>query len=153
MGSIPVRVTKTPAFVKRQALFLVSRAVWVESTGIEQLVPAVLRPGRQKRPCGAFLERGRFPVRVTKTPAFVKRQAFFLYHALCKFKKHKTTFSLQNWRCGGRERPPYNARQMLCKRWRNIFFDSLSRGHKPPAVLMWTFQFFCLASSSATFCW
>src|SRR5699024_1981456 len=30
-------------------------------TGIEQLVPAVLRTGGQKRPCGAFLERGRFP--------------------------------------------------------------------------------------------
>ena len=29
--------------------------------GREQLVPAVLRPGRQKRPCGAFLERGRVP--------------------------------------------------------------------------------------------
>ena len=34
-------------------------------TGIEQLVPAVLRTGGQKRSCGAFLERGRFSVRVT----------------------------------------------------------------------------------------
>ena len=33
----------------------------VHHRGREQLVPAVLRPGRQKRPCGAFLERGRVP--------------------------------------------------------------------------------------------
>ena len=92
MGSIPVRVTKAPAFVKRQALFLLSRAVWVESTGIEQLVPAVLRPGRQKRPCGAFFERGRFPVRVTKTPAFVKRQAFFLVSCALQIQKAKNLF-------------------------------------------------------------
>ena len=34
-------------------------------TGIEQLVPAVQRTGGQKGSCGAFLERGRFPIRVT----------------------------------------------------------------------------------------
>ena len=33
----------------------------VHHRGREQLVPAVPRPGRQKRPCGAFLERGRVP--------------------------------------------------------------------------------------------
>ena len=33
----------------------------VHHRGREQLVPAALRPGRQKRPCGAFLERGRVP--------------------------------------------------------------------------------------------
>ena len=37
------------------------KQVFVHHRGREQLVPAVQRPGRQKRPCGAFLERGRVP--------------------------------------------------------------------------------------------
>ena len=37
------------------------RQAFVHHRGREQLVPAALRPGRQKRPCGAFLERGRVP--------------------------------------------------------------------------------------------
>lgn len=39
--------------------------------------------------------------RKKKRLPFYKGRRFFLYHALCKFKKQKT-FSLQNWRCGGR---------------------------------------------------
>ena len=40
------------------------RQAFVHHRGREQLVPAALRPGRQKRPCGAFLERGRVPEEV-----------------------------------------------------------------------------------------
>ena len=37
------------------------KQAFVHHRGREQLVPAVPRPGWQKRPCGAFLERGRVP--------------------------------------------------------------------------------------------
>ena len=41
----------------------------VTRTGIEQPAPPGHRPGRQQRPCGALLGRGRFPGHQTKTPA------------------------------------------------------------------------------------